>query len=139
MDLTHTSRKALEMLCDSPDGFPFSQLGISNTEFLALVDMGYLAEPDGAIINNNFDHFAVHNGNVRITYSGKVLIERLREAEKLKLDNKNEQCRKEAKEDSQKKRDRMFDFLLVVIGSILALLVEHFSKILAWISAVFHR
>jgi len=139
MDLTERVKTAFERLYEAENGISFPDLNIDNVDFLALYDAGYITEPDGEIIESPFERFPVHEGKVFLTYSGRAVVEKLRLNAQKELDSKeNERC-KEAKEKAQKKRDRIFDFLLVMIGAILTLLVEHISEILAWISAILHR
>lgn len=46
-------------------------------------------------------------------------------------------AKQDAKNDTEKKKERVFQVLLVFLGAIVGLLIEHFSGITDWISSLF--
>ena len=46
-------------------------------------------------------------------------------------------AKQDAKNDTEKKRERVFQVLLVFLGAIIGLLIEYFSGVADWVSSLF--
>lgn len=83
-------------------------------------------EPNGYRTEGSPDDLSIIPTSWRLTPSGE---DALAEFEY--------RAKQDAKNDTEKKKERVFQILLVFLGAIVGLLIEHFSGITDWISSLF--